>query len=152
MECEVCGKPIFKPLRVAIEGTEMKVCKACAKFGERIKAVPGQRSKLKKKTPQRPKEPTTEVVGEYPEIIRQARERKRLTQEQLGNRINEKASVINRLEAGRMSPSIPLAKKLEKALEVTLLEEVREASPSGYGTDRGENLTIGDIIKVKREK
>lgn len=132
----------------------MKVCRDCARFGEKVRESPAQGKggiPKKRKTP-KPQGPTLEVVEDYPEIIRNARERKRLTQEDLGNRINEKTSVINRLEGGKMRPSIGLAKTLEKALEVSLLEETQEASPSQYGKGKKEDLTIGDIIDVKKNR
>ncbi|GCC10268.1 transcription factor [archaeon] len=154
MECEVCGKPIFgRPLRVVIEGSEMKTCKSCAKFGEvREIQSPQQQKQVRKRSYHKPKqEHIPDVVGDYNDVIRKAREKNGLTQEELGLIINEKASVINRLESKRMSPSISLAKKLERALEIKLLEESEESSPGEF--KRGENaeLTIGDIIKVKKK-
>jgi len=131
----------------------MKTCKACAKFGEAREISAPQQRQAKKKIyrKSRPKpQPLPEVVEDYHDIIRRAREKKGLTQEELGLIINEKASVINRLESKRMSPSITLARKLERALEITLLEESEEVSPSEFRKGENAELTIGDIIKIKK--
>ncbi len=155
MECEVCGKPIFgKVFRVVIEGTEMKTCRACARFGEGkevAKAKPKSKpaAKPKRKKSFKP-EPLPEVVEDYAQIIRRARERKGLTQEELGMIINEKASVINRLESGRMTPSISIARKLERALEIKLLEEGEEQVDIKFSRGGATELTIGDIIQIKK--
>lgn len=161
MECEVCGRKIWgKPVSVVIEGTEMKTCPQCARFGREEKTwsrlprrQPGTPVKVvKKKYPYGGKrEPLLEVVEDYSSIIRRAREAKKLTQEELGKKINEKVSVIARLEAGRMKPSVEIARKLERALDIKILEEVEEeVEYSSSGKVSGE-LTIGDIIKIKKK-
>jgi putative transcription factor len=63
------------------------------------------------------------VREDYPSILRAAREAMGLTQEQLGMKVNEKSSVIAKLESGKLKPSIPLAKKLEHVMKVHLVEQ-----------------------------
>ena len=36
MNCELCGREASKLINVEIEGTEMKTCEGCAKFGKEI--------------------------------------------------------------------------------------------------------------------
>ncbi len=159
MYCEVCGKKIDKPYIVRIEGTEMKTCRECAKFGVEHKtwsrfpkksALPRKTQKRKSK-PKIGQEVSFEVVENYSEIIRGIREKLGLSREDFGKKINEKASVIARLETGKMVPDIKLAKKMEKIFGIKLLEKVEEekvsVSPSGSA-----ELTIGDIIKIKKKK
>gem|GEM_PF-25772 len=70
-----------------------------------------------------------ELRPDYSRVIKEARERLGLSQEELGRKINEKTSVISHLETGAMKPSDALARKIEHALKVKLLvpsEEVEE--------------------------
>lgn len=57
---------------------------------------------------------------EFPSIIRNARGKKGLTHEQLGQKINEKVTLIKKIETGSMRPDDILAKKLERFLGVSL--------------------------------
>ncbi len=63
------------------------------------------------------------IVPDYASIIRKARESLGLTQEQLGRLINEKPSVIRRIESGAMVPTPVIARKLERALKIRLIQE-----------------------------
>lgn len=161
MECEVCGRPIYgTPVTVKIENTEMKTCPACARFGQREntysrvpKRTGGSPIALKKKYPYAGKKLNVlEVVDDYDEIIRSARDRLNLTQEELGQKVTEKSSVINRLEAKKMTPDEKLARKLEKVLNIKLLEKSEGGDSFEVPTGEKGDLTIGDIIKIKKKK
>ena len=62
-------------------------------------------------------------MEDFNTIVRKARESRGWTREELGAKIYEKVSVINRIESGKMEPDIKLAKKLEKTLNITLIEK-----------------------------
>ena len=142
MNCEICGKPIEgRPIRTKIDGSVLEVCKECSKFGRVQKDTPLERkfvSRNKKGNPQRPKankqnvqrrrreEPMDELVEDYNVLIRKARESKGWTREELGAKMYEKVSVINRIESGKMEPDIKLAKKFEKTLGITIIEKYDE--------------------------
>ena len=49
-----------------------------------------------------------------------------LTHEELGKKINEKASVLRNLEVGKMAPNNQLASKLEHMLKIKLLVPISE--------------------------
>lgn len=57
---------------------------------------------------------------EFPTIIRNARNKRGLTHEQLGQKINEKVTVIRKIETGAMRPDEIIAKKLERFLGIKL--------------------------------
>jgi putative transcription factor len=128
MNCEICGREIEGgALSVRIEGSLMRTCRTCAKLGERVfesrpKAIAKAKSPVKPYSPS--PEKVLEVVDGYGKIIRSNRERMELTQEELGAKINEKGSVISRIESGHMEPDIKVARKLERFFSVTLLEEL----------------------------
>ncbi|KAK9718170.1 multiprotein-bridging factor 1 [Basidiobolus ranarum] len=64
--------------------------------------------------------------------IQKGRQEKNLTQKELGQKVNEKANVINDYEMGRTAPNQQILGKLERALGVKL-----------RGKNIGEPLTFG---------
>ncbi len=82
--------------------------------------------------------------------MRKAREKKEWSREELGEKIYEKASVISRVESGKMVPDIKLAKKFERILHVTLLEKTSDVTKEDFGSSKIKGATIGDIAKIKR--
>lgn len=129
MNCEICGREIIGEARaVKIEGTLMMTCRACSGLGERIvmrKQKAQTRGTSRISTPRTERaERVVDVVESYAKIIRQNREKAGLTQEQLGAKINEKGSVISRLESGQMKPDMKVARKLERFFGIKLFEEM----------------------------
>jgi putative transcription factor len=57
---------------------------------------------------------------DFPSLIRNARNNKGLTHEQLGQKINEKVTVIRKIETGSIRPDEIIAKKLERFLGINL--------------------------------
>ena len=145
MECEICGKPVSEtnPTRAKIEGSVMVVCKECAKLGTIQKAQP--------KRNYRNDEPTEELIENYNTTVRNAREAKNWSREDLGKKINERVSVINRIESGKMTPDPKLTKKLEKALNITLLENVNDVDLNQFINSSSGERTLGNIVKIKRK-
>lgn len=147
MECEVCGRNIESPVYVRIEGTEMRTCSGCAKFGILLKK--GEQISRKSPGLKSQREEIVACIPNYGATIRKAREKLGLTQEELGKKINEKVSVITRLESEKMVPDANLAKKLGRFLGMKVLEKAEEEAVEKVKLPRSE-FTIGDMIKVKR--
>ena len=59
-----------------------------------------------------------ELDPDFSEIVKNARKRAGITQEQLASQIMEKALVIKKIERKELTPDDKLRKKLEKALNV----------------------------------
>lgn len=57
---------------------------------------------------------------DFPSIIRNARGKKGLTHEQMGQKINEKVTLLKKIESGGIKPDEILAKKLERFLGISL--------------------------------
>jgi uncharacterized protein (TIGR00270 family) len=68
-----------------------------------------------------------------------------LTQEQLAKKLNEKSSVIKRIEEG-WEPPPTLIRKIEKFFNIKLTEEIEE-KPLNKKTEK-KKLTIGDVVEV----
>ena len=162
MECVICGKPVpeHNPIRAKIEGSVMVVCKECSKLGKIQKAPPKpryvqQKNKKQKNAPKRNysrrDEPSEELIEDYNDAIRKARESKNWSREDLGKKINERVSVITRIETGKMTPDIKLTKKLEKALNIKLLEEVNNVDLNQFINSSSGERTLGNIMKIKRK-
>ena len=141
--CELCGKDTLL-FHADVEGTELKVCKACGSFGKI--AVPMNRTVQHAQLPQE-LQLSEAVTPSVSKLVKNAREHKKLTQKEFAKMINEKESIIHKIETGAFEPSIALARKLEKALNIRLVETVEEEHlPKGKSSGP---VTIGDIIKRK---
>lgn len=163
MECEICGKsvPEHNPIRARIEGSVMVVCKECSKLGKIQKAPPKpkfrKQEKAKNKSNARPRsysrndEPTEELIEDFSDEVRRAREAKDWSREDLGRKINERVSVITRIETGKMTPDIKLTKKLEKALNIKLLEKTNAVDLNQFMNTSSGERTLGNIMKIKRK-
>ncbi len=156
--CEMCGREASL-VKAKIEGTELELCPNCAKFGEVIaRPAPIYTKNIPHSRPvQRPrrKEVLQIVVDDYADRIRTARNKLGLTQEEFSKRLNERASIMQKMEAGQFKPSIDTARKLEKLLKVRLVEQYDEKGDmpvaSGHQS-KSEGFTMGDFIKDKRKK
>jgi putative transcription factor len=154
MACDICGSEerLFK---TNIEGTILNVCRECSKFGKVISEIkPAEKIRPKKITMSKP-EPGPEVIQivaeDFAEKIRSKREKLGLKQEDFAKMISEKESVIHKLETGEFQPSLELARKLEKILNIKLIEEYEEEHKAAAKTS-AETPTIGDLIKIRRRK
>lgn len=169
MRCEICGQSIEegKSRRTKIDGSIMEVCQGCSKFGVIQKQPPKPKnilnrtrdkgSKESKKSKRNPRpmyflgELDEELVEDFRNIIRNARESKGLSREELGGKIYEKVSVINRIESGKMDPDLKLAKKVEKALNITLLKKISDIELENFKNRTSNGSTLGDIVKIKKK-
>jgi putative transcription factor len=161
MQCEICGTEISgKPRKVVIDGSELQVCNNCVRFGEVAdkfspvprKVVPQERVF---RAPPRPRprrdefRDMPEIVPEYGQIVKEAREGMDLTPEKLGIKIKEKASLIRKIERQEIVPEDSVRIKLEKELNVKLTDKVGDEEwKSGKG---GRGLTLGDIASIKKK-
>ena len=99
---------------------------------------------------QRPREPAEEVVENVKDLVRQAREQKGWSREEFGEKIYEKASVVNRIESGKMVPDLKLARKIEKLMNIVLIEKNEDVSAEESGHSKVKGATIGDIARIKK--
>ncbi len=151
MQCEMCGKEA-RLFKTRIEGTVLNVCRSCSAYGEVISEVKREVLPKRKIKPKKPEPEVIFIVDEnYPQIIKERREKLGLKQEELARKISEKESVINKLESGSMIPNLKLAKKLERFLKVKLIsEELAEVKPSPQQSPKlKETYTMGDFITIK---
>lgn len=150
INCDLCGKIDEELNRALIEGVELNVCSNCSKFGKVL--CPSRKEFLKesKRAKIEPKEEKIElIVDNYAEIIKRKRELIGLAQKDFANKINEKESTVHKIETGALEPSSALAKKLEKALGIKLIEEHLEKHEA-FKKSKAEGFKLGDFIKVRK--
>ena len=153
INCDLCGKATESLAKTIIEGVQLDVCSDCAKFGKVIATIKRPDAKEQHKQyikQQQAKEEEIELLVEnYADIIKKRRESMGLTQKDFANKINEKASAIHKIETGALEPPLYLAKKLEKALGIKLIERHEEKFESSR-KNKVEGFTLGDFIKIKK--
>ncbi|MBW3013901.1 multiprotein bridging factor aMBF1 [Candidatus Woesearchaeota archaeon] len=152
--CDMCGRDstLFK---TKIEGTLMKVCRNCSKFGRvlgEVKVEVRDSNKEKVATLHMPEkeEVVEEVVKDYPQILLRARQKKKMDQQDFARFVAEKESVISKLETGHLKPSLKLARKLQNRLGVRLIQAVSEEKFE-LEKSAGKDFTLGDFIKIKKK-
>lgn len=172
LTCDVCGAPIDgEPVIVEIDGAVLTLCQRCARKyvgtkGVKVIRGPSQvstgsqgitavRYETRRGTTYRVSKPRInvdkyEVVENYAELIREARESLGMSRDVLARVLGVKDSILKRIEDGQLIPDIELARKLEKVLGISLL---RETENVGTMTEKPVNksLTLGDVVMI-REK
>jgi len=93
-----------------------------------------------------------ELIEDYAKVIRTARQKQNMSQDELSQRIGESISTLKAIEAGRQKPTAKTIRGLERELGISLLEplgtppiKVTKASASAAGP------TLGDRVVVKKK-
>ena len=145
--CDMCGKE-EQLLRTSIEGSFLDVCRSCTSFGK-VVSSPHQSLAPRKpvKLPDELQEPTETLISDFGQRIKQAREQLGLEQKDFAHKINEKISIVHKIETGAFKPSVSLARKLEKMLHIQLIE-ANAIGPAPAPKTRSDQVTIGDLIRL----
>lgn len=164
MLCELCGKSVTFTKKVTIEGVSLDVCSECAKFGIEAKAAPKKEEPAAKpiitqrlEVRERRGKPRDiyesgmreELTEDYAARIRNARSKKGMSQKDLAMKLNEKLTVLSKVEAGDMRPDDRLVAKLEKELGIKLKEKPEEVLAGKEGPRA--SLTLADLIKMQKK-
>jgi putative transcription factor len=138
----------------------MTVCSECAKLGSGY-WEPKPQHHTKKRTKRQPtisfskrKQPPTvtetlELVSDFGQRVRQAREGLELSHEDLGRKIRERVSVLRKIESSKMVPDLVLAEKLEHALKIKLRVPPSEPKVQPVLSSKPRGTTLGDLIQFK---
>jgi len=157
MECEICGKEIKgKGFKIVVESSELTVCVRCKEYGVEELSTASQhgiarvvRRERKSEVRAKPIVFTEELVENYNEIVRREREKRGWSQEELAKRIQEKESLIRKIENAEITPEPDVIEKLERIFDVRLREKVQEVKVES----RKEIVpTLGDVVVIKKKK
>ena len=96
----------------------------------------------------------SDLVEDYPRIVKDAREKLRLSQTDLAFKAKEKLTVIQKIELGKIMPTMRLTKELEHILRVKLLAPREELEVSTVPVKQAgpRELTLGDIALVRHRE
>jgi putative transcription factor len=162
MICEMCGKNVTFLRKVTIEGVLLEVCSECAKFGvESKKEVPkeqgpkpiiAQRLEFREKRA-RPRDvlerfEKEDLVEDFAQRIRIAREKTGMSQKELAMKINERVTILSKIEAAQMRPDEKVIAKLQKELGIVLKEKVPIVVAAKESARA--SLTLADHIKMQK--
>jgi len=161
--CELCGKETPRTRTVSIEGSVLSVCGDCARFGAEVAGPIGVRrpgnpvvaERLERRRQRMADRDiydarsTEELAADFGMRIRHAREARGWTQADLGAKLNERASVIAKLESQTIVPTDSMIPKMERTLGVKLREKVE---PIAVKKQTGRSpVTLGDLIRTDEE-
>jgi putative transcription factor len=90
-----------------------------------------------------------EIAQDYDERIRTGREDSGLSQEDLAKKLNEKASLIRKLEHGDTLPSDEVQRKLEGELGIDLSAGSTDDESDWSSDSATGEYTLGDVVERK---
>lgn len=163
MICELCGSEVPKTKLVMVEGAAVNVCPGCERYAssgavktkEGKVMLPSVAERLgTRERRMRYKDVLTrgekELVGDYPQRVRKGRQKTTMSQDELAKSLNEKKSVIVKIENGDIRPTDKLIAKLERALDITLKEYLEiDEDEQDTNQQQSKGMTLGDFIKRK---
>ena len=125
-ECEVCGAEIKGAAQYVVIGdSKLRVCKACAHYGtvvvenKNVRAGPVAHAKANSRLyEQMNHDLEVEVEEDYGRKLKEAREKAGLKQTELANRINEKQSLLRKIENEEIVPSDEVMRKIKRVLNL----------------------------------
>ena len=126
----------------------MRVCDRCAKSG---KVLFREAEVVVSKPTHRTVEKEIDLVDDYAQRIKSAREKKGLSRKEFALAINEREPHLRHIESGEMIPDESLARRMEHALGIRLLEEV-EIDSTKLSKQKSAGTTLGDIVELLKKK
>jgi putative transcription factor len=153
LQCELCGRECKECKPALVDGVKMMLCPGCMRHGKGVKTVTTVDNQSILSRIKKPMEKDVyqnmnkELVSNWNELIKDARQRKGLTREQLGFQIGERTVTISKIENGDLRPADKMVKKLEKVLNIKLNEEVKKVDSSIKISQSKSGFTLGDFIK-----
>ncbi|MFX1327665.1 MAG: multiprotein bridging factor aMBF1 [Promethearchaeota archaeon] len=165
-ECPICGSIIWgKGQKVLLEGAKITVCPNCAQHGTKIqkthKIMQYNQSSRKRKYYSKQQVSkkdiieNVEIIPDYAKKIRNVRNSLGLNQDQFAQKLNEKPSLLRRIEAGKVEPTIKLAKKIETVCKIRIIKKVDEIEANVKDSKymkKSNGSSLGDIAFIKRKK
>ena len=179
VQCEMCGTETSSPNRIKVEGAELDVCDECTDFGTEVQTQDTSGTTSTKystgssggsssgsgggttsstgggggSSGSRPGsdmfEDIEDLAQDYDERIRDAREAAGVSQEDLAKKLNEKASLIRKLEHGDTLPSDEVQRKLERELDIDLSAGGGAEETEWEGGASSGEYTLGDMVERK---
>jgi putative transcription factor len=150
--CDICGRAPVRA-QILVEGAKMLACGSCMRSGKIL-----HRFHEDSPPPDIPPAPSSvetseEIVEDCGKLIRARREKLKLPLTVVAERIKEREAFLHAIENERLSPTLEVAKKLEKELGIRLIEKTQASlAPSSPSAKTFTPPTLGDMIETKKKK
>lgn len=148
--CDICGKNNALNLAI-IEGAKVSACGNCSRFGNVLGKLGNEEGDLIQVPAYVSQEIIEEIIEDAPKMIRDARTRAQMSVLDLANKLKEQAHYLEKIEKGQLTPSLSIARKLEKVLHITLVERSRYEQQGSLKKDF-ILPTLEDLIKSDKKK
>ncbi|WP_380676832.1 multiprotein bridging factor aMBF1 [Salinigranum sp. GCM10025319] len=175
-QCEMCGASKSSLTTVKVEGAELELCDECKDFGTEVRTESSSSSSSKYSTSSSSGKSSSssssssassssssstrrrrdmfdtmdEIATDYDQRVREARESRGQSQQELAGDLNEKTSLIRKIERGDVLPSDEVRKKLERELGISLVEgQGSDDDESEWSSGSSTTTTLGDVVKRK---
>ena len=146
--CQLCGNESDSLTNVKIEGAKLKVCDSCSDMGEKVETKKNSRKKKKKSRSRNRKRSEKVLANDYGERIKETREEEKLSIKEVSDDLNEKESLIKKVESEKLKPDKALAQKLEHKFDIELYIT---PSVNDVDTDSGDTrkARVGDVADIE---
>ena len=161
MQCEICGRLILEmPKKTIVDGAKLTVCGECSMFGKASWKDLKPRVSVYHKSVSKPSRSSKTgslgdeqvLINDFGLTIKREREKKGWSQGELASKINEKVSIISKIETGKLISNIVVTKKLERLFEIKLTTTIPKVNIEASKTTKTSGITIGDIFSSLSNK
>jgi len=127
-ECEICGAKIRGRVHyIQIGASKLRVCEACARYGTAMTEPESEKSSFGSSSTMSARRRRMDlcqmdiaieepIMDDYGRRVKEAREKAGLKQEELARMINEKHSLLRKIENETITPTEEVRMKIERAL------------------------------------
>ncbi len=145
----MCGSDTNSSTKVKIEGAVLKVFDSCKDLGNEVKTSSSKKKKTKKSSSSRKRGSGKVLAPDYGQTVKSAREDEQLSIKEVADELNEKESLIKKIEQEDLKPDKSLAGKLSDRFNITLYTNP-EVSNHGSATDNSNSkkATLEDVADI----
>ena len=147
-DCELCGKSTKSVYVVNVEDVELRVCASCAQ-GKKVIEKPSYAQAVVRTSTRPKRDEDQQLIENYGDAMRRAREQMKLPLKVLAEMLNEKETLLARIEQQGTLPTVELTKKIEKALGIKLVANAENQDSGSKSGVRKEGATLGEFVNRK---
>ena len=153
--CEICGREVEKTYPTYVEGSKIEVCYDCL-IRHNLKPITSQKILIRKyKKEETYQNDAFDIIENYGNVIRQARDRLKLTQEEMAKKLGISLIKYRQIEHETIIPERDILEKIEKILNIKLIEKhdgEDEDDIDMVASTNTKEFTLGDIVEIRRRK
>ncbi|MCL5101571.1 MAG: multiprotein-bridging factor 1 family protein [Candidatus Parvarchaeota archaeon] len=148
MNCELCGLSDTKFYTTELEGATMVLCQTCSKYGRVIGEVKDEKKSNFSKSMTISTVIERELKPGYQKLISDALTAENTSIDELAQRIKVSPQELRKIINGKLMPQESIAEKLEKALKISLFENVVTSYKNG---GEENHLSFSDVVNLKHK-